>query len=75
MALFGKKIHVEMLRSVAGPLGGQEVDLEAGKKYRLDTEVADALIARGYAAGGMSRERSEDELTVLRGSGHQTVSV
>jgi hypothetical protein len=67
MGLFGTpKTTVEMVISA-----GEYV---AGKKYKLPVELADQFVARGYAAGSISREMSDDELTALRGNS-QTVSL
>jgi hypothetical protein len=68
--LTGPKTPVKMLVSVAGDAG----EFIAGKQYKVDPDLADQLIARGYAAGGMSRVFSDDEMLALRGNG-QTVEL
>jgi hypothetical protein len=40
----------------------------AGEIYKLPALVADKFVARGYAAGSMSREYTNDELVALRGN-------
>lgn len=55
---------VVMKCSVAG--GG--LDLLGGVKYRVPVDVADRLIARGYAEGELSRPFSDEELNGLRGN-------
>lgn len=48
--------------------------LEAGKAVDLPADVADQLIARGYADGELSRHFEEHELAALRAN-NQTVVI
>jgi hypothetical protein len=53
--------RVQMIVSVGG-------DHVAGKQYDLPVEIADRYVARGYAAGSLSREYDADELQQLKGN-------
>jgi hypothetical protein len=60
---------------VDGLLGGRKVTMivsvgehVAGESYRLSAETADRYIARGYAAGSLSREYAEHEMPALQGN-------
>lgn len=62
---------IKMTRTVTGHLGndkrsGKKWQLDYGKTYFVDTEVADQFIIKGHAIGELSRDYSEDEMVEIR---------
>jgi len=57
--MFGRKSVVLMTKSVG--------DLPAGKRVKLDRELADEFIVKEYAEGDLSREYTAEERVALRG--------
>ena len=67
--------RIRMINSVHGRFkNGKHYDLVAGEEYWVDEAKADEWILKGYAAGELSKDYTDDEIGGIR-SNVQVVGV
>lgn len=63
-----KQTRITTVQTISGKFKDPRYryNLEAGKSYWVDEDVADLFIVKGYATGKLSREYSDDERAMIR---------
>lgn len=69
--MFKAQRAITMTRTVTGHAhndkrSGAKWQLDYGKTYYVDTDLADQYIIKGYATGELSRDFSDDEVLQIR---------